>query len=135
MSREASHRRSWLVGALFGAVIATIVSVAGPAVAQTATQWIRGGGFAGKVNEAKFVYAHNEGEKLGVDTSRELFKFPAEYGEPFAVTFGNNQHIVWYRSTELGVRNVIIDDGRRLVHLLPRENLQKTAAEEVPAAR
>jgi len=135
MLRSHSHRRPLVIGALLGAVVSSLVILAAPAVAQTAVQWIRGGGFAGKVVEPKFVYTHNEGEKLAVETSRELFKVPEEYGEPFAVTVANNQQIVWYRSTSLGVRNVIIENDRRLVHLLPRSNLQKTAAEETPATR
>jgi len=132
-----THRRSWIVGGIAGALsgIAVVsLLLAAPAAAQSAIQWVRGGGFAGKVVEPRFVYTHNEGEKLSVDTSRELFKVPEEYGEPFAVTVANNQQIIWYRSTSLGVRNVIIESDRRLVHLLPWANLQKTASEEAPAA-
>lgn len=134
-TRSIRSLRAALAGALLGAAAMTLVAVAAPAAAQSAVQWIKGGGFAGSVSEAKFAYTHNDGGKLAVETNRDLFKVPDDYGEPFAVTVANNQQIVWYRSNTLGVRNVIIESDRRLVHLLPRPNLLKSEAVETPAAR
>lgn len=82
-----------------------------------------GAGGAGVVKEPAFIYTHNEGRKLAVETSRELVKIPSDYGEPFAVDTVNGQTVVWYRSDELGVRNVVLLSDRDLFHLLPRESL------------
>ncbi len=117
-----------------GAMLGATLAMTGPAMAQIATQWISGGGFAGKVAEPAFLYNHNDGPKLVVATQRDLFKLPDDYGEPFAVTSVNNKTVVWYRNPELGVRNVIIEGDRRLVQVIQRPSL-KSVADPVEGAR
>jgi hypothetical protein len=113
-----------VLAAFFGAVAGAAIVSAVPAIGQTATQWIQGGGYAGPIAEPKFGFTSNDGKRLAVTTSRELFKVPDEYGEPFAVTVANSQTTVWYRHAELGVRNVTIQSDQKLVHILHRAALK-----------
>ena len=114
-----------LGGVLLGAALT------GAGGGETATLGIQGGGYAGKVREPDFAFTYNNpANRLSVTISRELFKVPEEYGEPFAVTVENSQTMVWYRHPELGVRNVILEKDRQLVHILPRSPLKSEAPPE-----
>ncbi len=124
MNRFRLSFSSLAIGSLLGI---TLVA-AGPAIADTASQLVRGGAAAGKVAEPRFIYTENNGPIGFIEVERSLVKLPLDYGEPFAVTSISGNQSVWYRHPELGVRNVIIQGDRTLIHLLKMETIKKSEA-------
>ena len=119
-ARIASSLPAFVIGGFLGIVL----FASAPAIARTAAQWVNGGGGAGSVTEPPFLFTENNGPKRAIQVERSLVKLPPDYGEPFAVTSSGVSQIVWYRHPELGVRNVVVQGDRRLVHLLEIESLK-----------